>query len=55
MLGILIGLILLVFLSYRGYSIIWVAPVSALVVALLGFGFDGNKLLDSYIITIWVR
>lgn len=50
MLGILIGLILLVFLSYRGYSIIWVAPVSALVVALLGFGFDGNKLLDSYII-----
>lgn len=50
MLGILLGLILLVFLSYRGYSIIWVAPLSALVVALLGFGFDGNKLLDAYVI-----
>ena len=50
MLGILIGLILLVFLSYKGYSIIWVAPVSALVVALFGFGFDGNKLLDAYVV-----
>ena len=50
MLGILIGLILLVFLSYKGYSIIWVAPVSALVVALFGFGFDGNKLLDPYVV-----
>lgn len=50
MLGILLGLILLVFLSYRGYSIIWVAPLSALVVALFGFGFDGSKLLDSYVI-----
>ncbi|MBR8701140.1 hypothetical protein IX317_001062 [Fusobacterium sp. DD29] len=50
MLGILIGLILLVFLSYKGYSIIWVAPLSALVVALFGFGFDGNRLLDAYVV-----
>lgn len=49
-LGILLGLILLVFLSYKGYSIIWVAPLSALIVALFGFGFDGKALLNSYII-----
>lgn len=50
MLGILLGLILLVFLSYKGYSIIWVAPLSALVVALFGFGFNGEALLNSYIV-----
>ena len=50
MLGILLGLILLVFLSYKGYSIIWVAPLSALIVALFNFGFDGSKLLDSYVV-----
>lgn len=50
MLGILLGLILLVFLSYKGYSIIWVAPLSALLVALFGFGFNGEALLNSYII-----
>ncbi len=33
MLGILLGLICLAFLTYKGMSILWVAPVSALVVA----------------------
>lgn len=44
MLGILLGLILLVFLAYKGYSIIWVAPVTALVVAFTG----GLDLLPAY-------
>jgi H+/gluconate symporter-like permease len=44
MLGILIGLVLLMFLAYRGYSIIWVAPLTALVVALFG----GLELLPAY-------
>lgn len=48
MLGILLGLLLLVFLSYKGYSIIWVAPLSAIIVALYGFGFNGQVLLESY-------
>jgi len=48
MIGILLGLLLLVFLSYKGYSIIWVAPVSAIVVALFGFGFNGNLILEAY-------
>jgi len=44
MIGIMIGLLLLVFLAYKGYSIIWVAPVSALVVAAIG----GLELLPAY-------
>lgn len=44
MLGIIIGLVLLMFLAYRGYSIIWVAPLCALVVALTG----GLELLPAY-------
>lgn len=36
MLGIVTGLVLLMFLAYRGYSIIWVAPLAALIVALTG-------------------
>ncbi|HOK63606.1 MAG TPA: GntP family permease, partial [Soehngenia sp.] len=44
MLGIFIGLVLLMFLAYKGYSIIWVAPLTALVVAIFG----GIPLLDSY-------
>lgn len=44
MLGIIIGLALLMFLAYRGYSIIWVAPLCALVVALTG----GLELLPAY-------
>ncbi len=44
MLGIVIGLVLLMFLAYRGYSIIWVAPLTAMVVALSG----GLELLPAY-------
>lgn len=44
MLGIIIGLGLLMFLAYRGMSIIWVAPICALVVALFG----GIELLPAY-------
>lgn len=44
MFGIILGLVLLMFLAYRGYSIIWVAPITAGVVALTG----GLPLLDSY-------
>lgn len=44
MLGIVIGLALLMFLAYRGYSIIWIAPVTAGVVAILG----GIPLLEAY-------
>lgn len=44
MLGIFIGLALLMFLAYRGYSIIWVAPITAGVVALMG----GLPLLEAY-------
>ena len=42
--GIFLGLALLMFLAYRGMSIIWVAPIAALVVALTG----GLELLPSY-------
>ncbi|MGF6906422.1 GntP family permease [Fusobacterium sp. PH5-44] len=48
MIGILLGLLLLVFLCYKGYSIIWVAPVSAMVVAIFGFGLNGSVLLEAY-------
>ncbi|NLW40658.1 MAG: GntP family permease [Tissierellia bacterium] len=44
MLGIFIGLVLLMFLAYRGYSIIWIAPLCAAVVALTG----GLDLLPAY-------
>lgn len=44
MFGIILGLVLLMFLAYRGYSILWVAPVCALVVGLTG----GLNLLDMY-------
>ena len=44
MLGIIIGLVLLMYLAYRGYSIIWVAPLTAGVVALMG----GIPLLEAY-------
>ncbi|MDR1834618.1 MAG: GntP family permease [Fusobacteriaceae bacterium] len=47
--GIIVGLALLVYLAYKGYSIVWVAPLSALVVALFGFGLNGKALLDSYL------
>lgn len=44
MLGILLGLLVLVFLAYKGYNIIWVAPVAAMVVAVLG----GLELFTAY-------
>lgn len=44
MLGIILGLIVLMLLAYLGWSIIWVAPIAAGIVA-LGGGLD---LLDSY-------
>ena len=43
--GIVLGLVLLMVLAYRGYSIIWVAPVCAIVVAV----FSGYAILDAYI------
>lgn len=45
LLGILVGLILLMFLAFRGHSIIWVAPVAAMVVALM----SGYNLFDAYL------
>ncbi len=44
MLGILLGLVLLIVLAYRGWSIIWIAPICAGVVAMFG----GLDLLDAY-------
>ena len=43
-LGIFLGLILLIILSYKSMSIIWVAPLAALVTAIFG----GLNLLDVY-------
>jgi len=42
--GIFLGLALLMFLAYKGMSIIWVAPITALVVAFTG----GLELLPAY-------
>ncbi|MDP2814671.1 MAG: GntP family permease [Erysipelotrichaceae bacterium] len=42
--GIFLGLALLMFLAYRGMSIIWVAPIAALVVAFTG----GLELIPAY-------
>lgn len=47
MIGILLGLALLMILAYRGYSIVWIAPICALVVALTG----GMMLLPAYTTT----
>ncbi len=44
MLGIIVGLALLMALAYRGYSIIWIAPLTAGLVALFG----GIPLLPAY-------
>lgn len=43
-LGIFLGLAVLIFLAYKGCSVLWVAPIAALVVALLG----GLELLPAY-------
>ena len=45
LIGILIGLVVLILLAYKGHSIIWVAPVCAIIVAVLG----GINLLDAYL------
>ena len=42
--GISLGLALLMWLAYKGYSIVWIAPLSAAVVALFG----GLNILDAY-------
>lgn len=42
--GIFLGLILLIVLAYKGHSIIWVAPLCAVLVAVLG----GLNLLKAY-------
>lgn len=44
MLGIIIGLVLLMYLAYRGMSIIWIAPICAAIVALTG----GLNLVEAY-------
>ena len=44
--GIVVGLVLLIVLAYKGHSIIWVAPVCAIVVAVFG----GLNVLDSYMV-----
>lgn len=43
--GIFIGLGLLMFLAFRGYSIVWIAPLCASIVALTG----GLDILDAYL------
>ena len=45
LIGIVLGLVLLIYLAYKGHSIIWVAPVCAALVALMG----GLNLLQSYL------
>ncbi len=43
--GIFLGLVILIYLAYRGHSIIWIAPVCAIIVALMG----GISLLSAYL------
>lgn len=43
--GIVLGLLTLIYLAYKGHSIIWVAPVCALLVAVMG----GLNLLQAYL------
>ena len=45
LIGIFLGLAMLIFLAYKGHSIIWVAPLCAIFVALWG----GLNLLDAYL------
>lgn len=45
LLGILLGLVLLIVLAYKGHSIIWVAPVCAAIVAVFG----GLNVLQTYL------
>ena len=41
--GIVLGLALLIFLAFKGQSILWVAPVCAAVVALLSMFEDVDR------------
>jgi len=43
--GIIIALIALIFLAYKGHSIIWVAPICAVIVAVM----SGLNVLDAYL------
>lgn len=45
LIGILVGLVALIFLAYKGHSIIWIAPVCAIIVAVMG----GMSLLGAYL------
>ena len=45
LIGIILGLCALIFLAYKGHSIIWVAPVCAIIVAIMG----GLNILDTYL------
>lgn len=45
LIGIFLGLGLLMFLAFKGYSIVWIAPVCAALVALMG----GLDVLDTYL------
>ena len=45
LIGIVLGLILLIYLAYKGHSIIWVSPVCAALVAVLG----GMDILQAYL------
>ncbi|OOF63871.1 GntP family permease [Rodentibacter sp. Ppn85] len=45
LIGIFVGLVLLMFLAFRGYSIVWIAPLCAAIVALTG----GLDILDAYL------
>lgn len=45
LLGIFVGLVVLILLAYRGHSIVWVAPFSAVIVALL----SGIDVLQAYL------
>jgi len=42
--GIVFGLVVLIYLAYKGHSIIWVAPLCAVIVAVLG----GLNILEAY-------
>lgn len=51
LIGIFVGLALMIYLAYKGHSIIWVAPLSAFVVVLFALGAglgDDRTLLSSY-------
>ena len=44
LIGIVVGLVILIYLAFKGYSIVWVAPVCAIVVA----AFGCKNLLGAY-------